>query len=181
MKKIISIIALTIALISNLNIYAYDDSQIDIIKNAIKISRPKLLKQALNNIKLTDKDKEVLLSLAISIAQNREKEININLIVPKEDIVIPDGTIYHLIKFIPLISNIPVLFFILNSFFTKVFDWDQGLEKPTAIAYLAATIWAYKKLDSIGKEKNTEFYQNYRTEKQKYIDSLDVIAILKLN
>ena len=36
-------------------------------------------------------------------------------------------------------------------------------------------------LKALEKEKNEEFYQNYRTEKQKYIDSLDVIAILKLN
>lgn len=180
MKKIISTISLTIALIANLNIYAYDNSQIDIIKNAIKDSRPKILKEVLDNIQLTEKDKNALLSMAISISNARENEMNIQLINPKER-PISDGILYRLLA-LGLVASIPfAIVFSLVGFFTDVFDWDSSLEKPLAIAWTASACLACKKLYSIANKVDQEFLQKYRTEEQKYIDSLDIIAILKLH
>lgn len=179
-KKInIALIIILIACVPNIN--TYGSSQIDSIRSAIKKSRPQLLKDALNYIKLTEQDKNALLSMALSISRARENKMNIQLIRPKEKPNPDGGGLYFVIGSIMFSTAITDIF-ILTGFFSKVLNlWHSDSDIPYAIVLTAISYWACRKLGPIARQKDKEFLEKYRSPKQKYKDSLEVIAILKLN
>lgn len=160
---------------------ANQDSQItnakDSIRYAIKKSKPDLLKKALVGIELTEKEKYWLSTFANEVIQIRRNKMNLNLIKPKHK-----SSPYNDYLLLSIIT------FFAGSGITCV-SLGIGIEnfKDGAIVLPiitgAATFFAIKKLMAIGKKKNEEYFalHPYRSYKQKYLDSINVLELIQSN
>lgn len=175
MKKLMYSIALIGFIFSGLKATTNIDKVTDpkeSMKYAIKKSRPDLLKKALTNFELSESDKIWLLIYANEVAQIRKNKMNLNLIKPKHK-----RSPYNDYLMLSIIT------FLCGSGLTlKSLEQYPEITIIFPIITAATTFFAIKKLMSIGIKKNEEYFtlHPYRTYKQKYLDSINILEIIQI-
>ena len=174
MKKLIYCIALTVSIFSGLKATNNIDKATDpkeSMKYAIKKSRPDLLKKALINFEATENDKNWLLIYANEVAQIRKNKMTLNLIKPKHK-----STPYSDYLMLSIITFI-------CGYYTTAKSLEQYPKIPVIFPIITAatTFFAIKKLMAIGNKKNQEYFalHPYRTPKQKYLDSINILELIQ--
>ena len=182
MEKLVYKITLISLSLLAFKLDANQDSQTnnakDSIRYAIKKSKPDLLKKALVGIELTEKEKHWLSIFANEVIQIRRNKMNRNLIKPRPRKVAHEGYFFTTLGILGL-SGCLICGCLSEEVIKKC--PAEGLFSAIIIATGATLI--IKRLMDIADKANKEYFKlhPYRSYKQKYLDSINVLELIQLN
>lgn len=168
MKQFISKILLSLTIISCINLNIYAENNIPAIQEAIQNSRLDLLEKALDKTNLTEEDQKSLIDFAEQIAKQRETKMNLAFLTNKEKKDTRGDEL--LVAILTLGTGIISTIKIISDLVNNKFDEDSStflFGAPLSFALCWACINS-----TLNKDKQ------FRTLKQKWIDSLKIQQIL---